>query len=187
MNKFHLIGPLLLTAAFVPCYIQFARVHTRQIEAGRAAAEVRRIEDERTREKNEQDAIARVREAEIKHRLAAEEKERERRGMLEANDALVRGQLEVAAMGVRDRSTTNQSLHQRLNELRDARQSTEQTAFNTVRALELRQIERRTIDLELQRRMQLAANRLEFDPLVEGLLLPNPHPGTAQIVRSKVH
>jgi hypothetical protein len=174
MKPFHVVAPFVLTAAFVPFYVHFARAHARQEAEIRAAAEQQRIDNERLREQRERESIERIRQSQLEQQLAVEEQERKRRAAWEAGEAVLRDQLDTATAALQTQKAANKLLRARLDTTRANRRSIEHAAFVANHELELRQIERRNIDLEIQREVQLTVARLEPASDGDTAIFPTP-------------
>jgi hypothetical protein len=167
MNKHYVIWPVILVAAFIAYFIQFDKKDTlaQQEKVAREEAEKKAKEAEKERLKEEA-AKENLKQAAIK----AEEEEKklkEKEAKQFAKDEEVRQDTASRRAEIDRMAKEKGDLQAKLAETRRARLKAEADSFDVARAVELAKIERRTIEMEIQRVAGLIANKVDASSLVE--------------------
>lgn len=173
----YLVVPCALMAAFtgyfVPANARFEAVleKRRQIAAHQAdIAAAERVErDQRALEEQQQ----RVREREQAAAELVAEKQREQ----DSRDAALRASLEAAEAERSGLRAEIAGLNDQLNRLVQQRERSDAEVFAARREQESLRIERRSLDLELQRSTEVLAESVAPGIMTTSPLFPSPYPG----------
>ena len=176
MKTSYIIGPLALFAAFtaymVPAQIRLEEILTARREA---AAEIEAVE-RAAREEKQNLAIAAQRQHAGERALAQQQRELDRQNIQLARDA---DQERLLTLARADRENLREevgALATRHADLRSRRERAAADLFEARRALEGRCIERRSVDLELQRATETLVQRVDASVLGDAPLFPPPRP-----------
>lgn len=167
MNKHYVIWPIVLVAAFIAYFIRFDKQDTiaQQEKIAREEAEKKAKELEKERLKEEA-AKENLKQAAIKAEEEAK-KLAEKEAKQFAKDEEVRQNTKTIRDNIAGMTKEKVDLQAKLAETRRARLKAEAEAFDVARAVELAKIERRMIEMEIQRVAGLIANKVDASSLVE--------------------
>lgn len=174
MNKFYIIVPLVLLGTFLFFYNGALKEMAAREDAKQAEiAKVKKAEDDRRAEiekKAAEDAKRRQAERE------AEERAKEQKKIKEYEDAM--RQLKDEADKYLAEADKNQkdanALELELNDLRNRKEKTNREAFELAKQVELAKIARRNAELEIQRMVDMVAQRIGASSLAQ--MPPPPAP-----------
>ncbi|MBE2212719.1 MAG: hypothetical protein IAE82_02535 [Opitutaceae bacterium] len=167
MNKHYLIWPVVMVAGFIAYFIQFDKQDTlaQQQKEAREAAEKAAKDAEKERLK-ELAAQENLKQAEIKAKEEAQ-KLAEKEAKQFAKDEEVRQDTAGRRADIDRMAKEKGDLQAKLAETRRARLKAESESFDAARAVELAKIERRAVEMEIQRAAGLIANKVDASSLVE--------------------
>jgi len=167
MNKHYVIWPVVMVAAFIAYFIQFNKADTlaQQEKEARELAEknAKEAEKERLKQLAAEDNLkqAEIKAKEEAEKLAARERKQWEKDEEVRQDTLAR-RAEIEKM-----AKEKGDLQAKLAETRRARLKAESESFDAARNVELAKIERRTVEMEIQRAAGLIANKVDASSLVE--------------------
>jgi hypothetical protein len=171
----HLVGPFVLLAAFLGYFLP-AQARLEAVLADRrekAAAEATAQEAQRVATEA---AAARAHEVRLEQaKREAAEKRARRTAEQQARAKAINAELAEAHQERAARRGEVVVLETRLTELVAARRGAEAALFATRRETERRQIERRILDLQIQRGAEVLAETISPGALGEGCLFPRPY------------
>lgn len=175
MNKFYIIVPVVLLGVFIFFYRgalqeMAAKDERKRIEAAalQAAEDARRKEVEA---RAAEDARKRQEEREAVERAKEEKKIREYEDvMTQLRDEAARYSAEADAL-----SKQANALEVELAELRTLKEKTNREAFELAKQVELAKVRRRNAELEIQRMVDMVAQRVGASSLAQ--MPPPPPPG----------
>ncbi|MDP1579289.1 MAG: hypothetical protein Q8M02_03360 [Candidatus Didemnitutus sp.] len=174
MNKFYLIVPFVLLGAFVFFYKGALQemdardqIKQQQLAAVQAAEDVRRAELER---RASEDARKRQEERDAQERAKEEKKLREYQDIMTQLAKETDGFLADSDALQRDIN----ALELQLSEMRALKETTNRETFQIAKEVELAKINRRNAELEIQRMVDMVAQRLGASSLAQ--MPPPPAP-----------
>lgn len=167
MNKFYIIAPVVLLGAFVVFYkgalnemAQKDELKQRAVAEAKVAADSRRAEMER---KASEDAQRRQAEREAEERAKEEKRTRQYEDDLrQLREETDRYLAEAAAF-----QKEINALELKLGELRTLKEKMNQETFELAKQVELAKISRRNAELEIQRMVDMVAQRLGASSLAQ--------------------
>lgn len=167
MNKNYVIWPVILVAAFIAYFIQFDKKDTAlQLEkVAREEAEKKAKDAEKERLKE----IAAIENKRVSDEKAQEEAKKiaDKEAKQFAKDEEVRQETATRRADIERMAKEKGLLQAALAETRRARLKAESESFDAARSVELAKIERRVIEMDLQRVAGLIANKVDASSLVE--------------------
>lgn len=167
MNKHYIIWPIIMVAAFIAYFIQFDKKDTiaQQEKVAREEADKKAKEAEKERLK----AIAAEENKRVSDEKAKEEAKKiaEKEAKQFAKDEEIRQDTATRRADIDKMAKEKGDLQAKLAETRRARLKAEAESFDAARSVELAKIERRTIEMEIQRAAGLIANKVDASSLVE--------------------
>lgn len=174
MNKFYIIVPVVLLGVFLFFYNgALKEMAAKEVAKQEEAAKVKKAEDDRRAEiekKAAEDAKRRQAERE------AEDRAKEQKKIKEYEDAM--RQLKDEADKYLAEADKNQkdsnALELELNDLRNRKEKTNREAFELSKQVELAKIARRNAELEIQRMVDMVAQRIGASSLAQ--MPPPPAP-----------
>jgi colicin import membrane protein len=167
MNKHYIIWPVVMIALFVAYFMRFEKEFT--VKEAARIAETQRVEAEKAAEKKrlqDQAAIENKKQSDLKAQEEAE-KIAKRKAEQDRKDQAVRDDTAARVAEINAMAKEKGMLEAKLAETRRARLKAEADAFDAARSVELAKIERRTIELEIQRAAGLVAAKVDASSLVE--------------------
>lgn len=177
----YLIVPFVLLLAFLytPSVGYFAAQKriAAKVAAAEAAKEAKQAEEDRHRKEVEAKAAEDARERQLKREAEEKAKQEKReREYQDANDRLSRDIAEFS--GEADKFAKEAAeLDIALAKLRTRKESAAREAFELAKQVELAKIERRNAEIEIQRMVDMVAQRLNASPLSAPPAPPAPPPG----------
>lgn len=167
MNKHYVIWPVVMVAAFIAYFIQFDKEDTRlqeeKVAREEADKKAKELEKERLKELAAEENLKQA-------KIKAEEEEKklkEKEAKQFAKDEEVRQDTASRRAEIDRMAKEKGELQAKLAETRRARLKAEADAFDAARSVELAKIERRTIEMDIQRVAGLIANKVDASSLVE--------------------
>ncbi|MDP2138309.1 MAG: hypothetical protein Q8J74_10700 [Candidatus Didemnitutus sp.] len=173
MNKFYLIVPFVLLGAFVVFYKGALKEmeakelrKQQQLAQVQAADDARRVELER---RASEDARKRQEQRDAEERAKEEKKERDYQDMMAQLSSETSGYVVEADAFQREIN----ALEVQLGEMRTSKEKTNNEVFELAKQVELAKISRRNAELEIQRMVDMVAQRLGASSLAQ---IPPPPP-----------
>ena len=167
MNKHYVIWPIIMVAAFVAYFIQFDKADTAAMQEKEAKELADKVAKEAEKERLKE--IAAIENKRVSDEKAQEEAKKlaDKEAKQFEKDEAVRQDTATRRADIEAMAKKKGEIQAQIAETRRTRLKAESESFDAARSVELAKIERRTIEMDIQRAAGLIANKVDASSLVE--------------------
>lgn len=174
MNKFYLIVPTILLAAFIFCYGQFSQQYAAKVAQEQAEVARQAELDKEAKQRAAEKATEEARKLEQSQREADERAEAQREQEYQNKKKAVTDEMDKYKQEADSLSQQADTLQKQLDSLYAAHEQASRKLFNLQKEVERERIARRDADMEIQRAYEMVTQKVAGSSLANYTPPPAP-------------